>query len=168
MLQSQRRRRWRNSAKGFVLIVMILILLAQPFFGCLNKHRCQGCSWPVGRKYKSKFIMDCGFQLPHNNIAATIRFCGKWISNRNADSVFDKFIHRNRRCLKLRFIINSRCCKKLVNPHPADRALRQADQGLTSKIRQAYLLLLGQFMRLMQNADTRENGQYEPYVRLDR
>jgi hypothetical protein len=46
--------------------------------------------------------------------------------------------------------------------------LRQANKGLTGKIRQAYLLLLGQFMRLMQNADTRENGQCEPYVRLDR
>ena len=89
------------------LIVMILILLAQPRFRCLNKHRCQGCSGPVSGKHKSKLIMDCRFQLPHNNIAATIRFCREWISNRNADSVFDKFIHRNSRCFKLRFIINS-------------------------------------------------------------
>ena len=135
-------------------MVMILILLTQPLFGCLNKHRCQGCSGPVSRKHKSKLIMDCRFQLPHNNIASTIRFCREWISDRNADSTFDKFVHRNRCCFKLRFIINPRCRKKLVNPHPANRALRQANQGLTGKIRQAYLLLLGQFMLLMQNADT--------------
>ena len=115
-------------------MVMILILLAQPFFGCLNKHRCQGCSGPVGGKHKSEFIMDCRFQLPHNNIAAACRFCREWISNRNADSVFDKFIDRNCGCFKLRFIINSRRRKKLINPHPANRASRQANQGLAGEI----------------------------------
>ena len=101
-----------------LLMMMILILLTQPLFGCLNKHRCQGCSGPVSRKHKSKLIVNCRLQLPHNNIAATIRFCGEWISNRNAYSIFDKFIHRNSRCFKLRFIINSRRLKKLVNPPP--------------------------------------------------